>query len=77
MWVSNRTQFYIHNNTLTHLIAVIGGVVHVLPCTTSGEESLRRGKRCGSVVTRIVGGRSVYGLVKKKCSCTFTWPHEL
>ena len=28
-------------------------------------ESLRLGKRCGSVVTSVVGGRSRYGLVRK------------
>ena len=36
-------------------------------------EMLREGRRCGSVVTMVSGGRSVYGLVKKiyrvVCSC--------
>ena len=39
----------------------------------TARESLLPGKRCGSVVTRIVSGRSVYGLVKQflrvMCGC--------
>jgi len=50
-----------------HAQASIGGKKF-----TAGEKLLS-GKRCGSVVTRVVGGRSVYGLVKQflrvMCGC--------
>ena len=48
-----------HSTTHNHATAVIGGKKF------TANESLTRGKRCGSVVTMVVGGRSVYGLVKK------------
>ena len=51
----------------SHGKAVIGGKRFV------PGESLIPGKRCGSVVIRVVGGRTVYGLVKKfvriVCGC--------
>ena len=43
----------------SHRIATVGGK------RFSAGESLRVAKRCGSVVTTVVGGRSRYGLVKR------------
>ena len=72
-----------HCNIYSHSTAVICGKRF-----TAGE-FLRCGKRCGSVVTRVVGGRSIYGLVKHfirlRCDCIqrfdfglITWfPHPV
>ena len=56
-----------HSAVYEHARANIGG-----KCFNAGEK-LRVGVRCGSVVTMIAGGRSVYGLIKKfyrvVCTC--------
>ena len=56
-----------HSVIYEHARAKIGG-----KCFNSGER-LRAGVRCGSVVTKISDGRSVYGLVKHfyrvVCAC--------
>ena len=60
-----------HCNVYSHLTAVVGGK------RFTADESLCKGKRCGSVVTRVMGGQSVYGLVKKfvrvLCNCMRRW----
>jgi len=67
-----------HATVYRHSTGKIGG-----KSFTSGEKLLI-GRRCGSVVTRVVGGRSVYGLIKQFyrviCECdtctdfaTVTW----
>ena len=48
-----------NNNVYCHPTAKIGGKRF-----TAGEP-LRRGRRCGSVITAVVGGRSMYGVVKR------------
>jgi len=48
-----------NNSVYQHSNAVICG-----KSFTAGE-GLRRGRRSGSVITAVVGGRSMYGLVKK------------
>ena len=55
------------SSAYSHKTAVVGGK------RFTSRERLIKGKRCGSVVTRVVGGRSVYGLVKEFvriiCNC--------
>lgn len=57
----------VHCNNSSHSKAYIGGKQF-----TAGER-LIRGLRCGSVVTRTIHGRSIYGLVKQflrvVCEC--------
>jgi len=48
-----------NNSVFHHSSAVICGKRF-----TAGER-LRRGRRCSSVITAVVGGRSMYGVVKK------------
>ena len=56
-----------HCSVYSHSTALIGAKRF-----TAGEP-LCKGKRCGSVFTRVLGGRSVYGLVKDfvrvRCNC--------
>jgi len=61
----------IENSTVySHSQAIIGGK------RFNPGESLRSGKRCGSVITMVRGGRSVYGLAKNfirvLCDCPRT-----
>lgn len=54
-------------SAFAHSQATIGGK------RFNAGERLLRGRRCGSVITAVIGGRSVYGIVKKFnrvfCSC--------
>ena len=59
---------HVHNCTLsTHDLATIGGK------SFHAGEKLSLGRSCGSVVTMVSGGRSIYGLVQKfvrvVCTC--------
>ena len=72
--IKNMIQVYLqcgcrldHSALLSHFTALIGGK------RFNAGEKLRPGVRCGSVLTMVRGGRSVYGLVKQflrvVCAC--------